>query len=235
MTGRATAEADLGRPALLDLFCCSGGAGAGYARAGFEVTGVDIVERPRYPYTFVQGDALEYLAGLISSGEIRRYALVHASPPCRAYCAITKGTNARLKVEHPRLYEPTRDLLAVSGVPHVIENPAARPDVVLCGDMFDLGVIRHRRFELGGWFTLVPPHTRHRGRVRGHRHGESHQGPYVAAYGKGGGKATVPEMQAAMGIDWTDVHEELTEALPPAYAEWIGTAYLAAAGFVPAA
>lgn len=42
-----------------------------------------------------------------------------------------------------------------------------------------------------------------------------------------GGKATVAEMQAAMGITWTDVREELTEAIPPAYTEWIGRAFLA--------
>jgi hypothetical protein len=36
----------------------------------------------------------------------------------------------------------------------------------------------------------------------------------------------VEEMQRAMGIDWTDVREELTEAVPPAYGEWLGRAYL---------
>jgi hypothetical protein len=120
-----------------------------------------------------------------------------------------------------------RDLLAVSGVPYVLENPEARPDVVLCGDMFGLGVIRHRNFELGGWFTLTPPHTRHRGRVRGWRHGVYYDGPYIAAYGHGGGKAEVPELQASMGIDWTDVREELNEAIPPAYTEWLGQQFLA--------
>ena len=29
---------------LLDLFCCAGGAGAGYAAAGFEVVGHQIIE-----------------------------------------------------------------------------------------------------------------------------------------------------------------------------------------------
>jgi site-specific DNA-cytosine methylase len=81
------------RPELLDLFCCAGGAGEGYHRAGFRVTGVDIVDRPRYPHRFV--------------------------------------------------------------------------------------------------------------------------------------KADVPEMQEAMGITWTDVREELTESIPPAYTEWIGSAFLA--------
>lgn len=34
------------KPKLLDLYCCAGGAGRGYADAGFEVTGVDISPMP---------------------------------------------------------------------------------------------------------------------------------------------------------------------------------------------
>jgi hypothetical protein len=95
--------------------------------------------------------------------------------------------------------------------------------------MFGLGVTRHRKIELGGWSTDKPTHLEHRGYVRGWRHGEYRDGPYVAAYGDGGGKATVPEMQEAMGIPWTDVRKELTEAIPPAYTEWIGTRFLSRA------
>jgi hypothetical protein len=35
-------------------------------------------------------------------------------------------------------------------------------------------------------------------------------------------------MQQAMGITWTAVREELTEAIPPAFTTWIGTAFLTA-------
>ncbi|MFE0389533.1 DNA methylase [Streptomyces bungoensis] len=221
------------QPELLDLFCCAGGAGEGYRRAGFRVTGVDIVDRPRYPGRFVQADALEYLAALITSGEVRRFAMIHNSPPCQAGCALTVGTNASRGWgrEHVQLIPALRDLLDASGVPYVIEQPdgkaPVRKDLRLCGEMFGLGVLRHRNFEISGWKFLQPPHLPHRGRVRGWRHGTYHDGPYVAAYGKGGGKATVPEMQEAMGIHWTDVREELTEAIPPAYAEWIGATFLA--------
>ncbi|MEU8501716.1 DNA methylase [Streptomyces lavendulae] len=220
------------RPLLLDLFCCAGGAAMGYYRAGFAVDGVDIAARPRYPFTFRQGDALTVLADLIASGEINAYSAIHTSPPCQAGCALTVGTNQAKGWgrSHIQLIPELRTLLDATGLPYVIEQPngkaPVRRSLVLCGEMFGLGVIRHRNFELGGWTATQPAHRPHRGRVRGWRHGQYHDGPYVAAYGAGGGKATIGEMQAAMGIDWTDVREELTEAIPPAYTQWIGRALL---------
>ncbi|MEU1939125.1 DNA methylase [Streptomyces coeruleorubidus] len=229
------------RPLLLDLFSCAGGAAMGYLRAGFRVHGCDIADRPNYPFTYHRGDALEYLAHLIASGEIRRYAFVHASPPCQAKCSLTIGTN-RSKGwggTHEDLVAPTRELLDETGLPYVIEQPNGRAeirkDLWLCGEMYGLAVIRHRNFELGGWTAPQPVHVRHRGRVRGYRHGEYHEGPYVAPYGNGGGKPSIPELQAAMGITWTDVREELTEAIPPAYTEHIGAAFLATAALGVAA
>ncbi|WP_433891771.1 DNA methylase [Streptomyces sp. CA-111067] len=222
------------RSLVLDLFCCAGGAGTGYHRAGFDVHGVDIADRPNYPYPMHRGDALEHLARLITTGEIRRYAMVHASPPCQAKCTLTVGTNASRGWggAHVDLVAPTRELLLQTGLPYVLEQPNGRAkirkDLTLCGEMFGLAVIRHRNFELGGWTTARPAHLTHRGRVSGWRHGQKHTGPYVAAYGNGGGKPSVPELQRAMGITWTDVREELTEAIPPAYSQWIGEAFLAA-------
>ncbi|MFJ6388933.1 DNA methylase [Streptomyces sp. NPDC091972] len=205
----------------------------GYYRAGFAVDGCDIADRPNYPFPYHHGDALTYLAHLIASGEIRRYAFVHASPPCQYGCSLTVGTNASQGWgrAHVDLVAPVRDLLDATGLPYVIEQPNGRAeirkDLTLCGEMFGLGVIRHRNFELGGWTTGRPAHVAHRGRVRGYRHGRFYDGPYVAAYGNGGGKPSIPELQSAMGMTWTDVREELTEAIPPAYTEWIGRAYLA--------
>ena len=223
------------RPRLLDLFSCAGGAGTGYHRAGFAVDGCDIADRPNYPFAYHRGDALHYLAHLIGTGEIYRYAFVHASPPCQHGCALTVGTNASQGWggTHVDLVAPTRALLELTGLPFVIEQPNGRADIrkdlTLCGEMYGLGVIRHRNFELGRWITEQPAHMQHRGRVRGWRHGQYFDGPYVAAYGNGGGKPSVPELQAAMGITWTDIREELTEAIPPAYGEWIGRAFLAGA------
>ncbi|WP_181727483.1 DNA cytosine methyltransferase [Streptomyces sp. PT12] len=228
----------MSRPLLLDLFCCAGGAAVGYHRAGFEVHGVDIAPRPNYPFPREQGDALAVLERLISTGGIDRYAVVHASPPCQDGCTLTVGTNRSQGWgrEHVQLIPALRELLERAGVPFVIEQPngraPVRTDLRLCGEMFGLGVLRHRNFELGGWSVAQLAHVPHRGRVRGWRHGQWFDGPYVAAYGSGGGKATVEEMQAAMGITWTSTREELTEAIPPAYTEWIGRAFLAR---VPAA
>ncbi|MFC5904996.1 DNA methylase, partial [Streptomyces zhihengii] len=165
MTQPTTIRREHGRrPLLLDLFCCAGGAGMGYRRAGFDVVGVDIVPRPNYPFTFHQGDALAYLAALITSGKIRRFTAVHASPPCQAGCALTVGTNASQGWggTHIDLVPPTRALLEQTGLPYVIEQPNGRAeirkDLSLCGEMFSLGVLRHRNFELGGWTIEQPAH-----------------------------------------------------------------------------
>jgi hypothetical protein len=131
---------------------------------------------------------------------------------------------------HIQLIPALRTLLDLAGKPYVIEQPDGRApvrrDIKLCGEMFGLPVIRHRNFELGGWTMEQPAHIKHRGRVRGWRHGQYFDGPYLAAYGNGGGKATIAEMQKALEIGWTDVREELTEAIPPAYTEHIGKAFL---------
>jgi DNA (cytosine-5)-methyltransferase 1 len=203
---------------LLDLFCGAGGAGAGYQRAGFDVTGVDLHPQPDYPFTFHQGDALEYLAD-----HLGEFDAIHASPPCQASSALTKGTN-RGRV-YTQLIPVTRSLLATAGVPTVLENVQGsdlRRDITLCGEMFGLDVIRHRYFEVDGFPFHQPPHVKHRGRVRGWRHGIYYDGPYFAVYGEGGGKGTVSEWQAAMGMGWTDDRKAIAEAIPPAFTEFIG-------------
>jgi hypothetical protein len=213
------------KPLLLDLFCCAGGAAKGYMDAGFDVVGVDLEPQPDYPGTFVQGDALDYLR----YGHVKPDA-VHASPPCQRDCTLTVGTNESRGWgnHHTSLTAAVSHALTWSGVPYVIEQPQGRTtirrDLTLCGEMFGLGVIRHRLFELGGWGMRQPEHIAHRGRVRGWRHGRYSDGPYVAAYGNGGGKATVVEMQQAMRIHWTSDRRALTEAVPPAYTEYIGAA-----------
>lgn len=212
------------RPLLLDLYCGAGGAAMGYYRAGFDVVGVDINPQPNYPFEFHQADALAFLMEYGGDFDAR-----HASPPCQASTALTKGTNRGR--EYPQLIPLTRALLASHHGPNIIENVQGsdlRRDVVLCGEMFGLRVIRHRYFEISVATVAQPAHKPHRGRVAGWRHGRYYDGPYVAVYGDGGGKGSVAEWQTAMGIDWTDVRVEIAEAIPPAYTQYIGEQLLAA-------
>jgi hypothetical protein len=223
---------------LLDLFCCAGGAAKGYQRAGFHVVGVDVVDRPNYcGDSFIQADAVEVLQSVAAGRWWHpRISAIHTSPPCQERSTLTTGTNRSRGWgrQHDQLVPQIRNLLDRTGLPYVIEQPAGhggliRTDLRLCMDMFPIDpprVFRHRDFEIHGFTADQPPHPKHAGRVRGMRHGVVHTGDYVAAYGNGGGKATVAEMQHALGINWTDVREELTEAIPPAYTEHIGAAFL---------
>jgi hypothetical protein len=205
------------RPRLLDLFCGAGGCSVGYHHAGFDVIGVDNAPQPDYPFEFHQADAPDFL-----DAHGHEFDAVHASPPCQASAALTKGTNKGR--EYVQLIPQTRRLLRATGLPTILENVQGsdlRRDLTLCGEMFGLDVIRHRYFELS-FPAMQPAHLPHRGRVRGWRHGTYHDGPYVAVYGDGGGKGTVAEWQAAMGIDWTDDRKAIAEAIPPVYAEFVG-------------
>lgn len=218
---------------LLDACCRKGGAAAGYIRAGFEVDGVDVEDHgDAYPGRFIQGDAIEFIR---EHG--KDYDAIHISSPCQANIPITAGNRGRKGWEdnHVDLLPAFRAVTRrhVWGwTPVVMENgpsPKIRKDIVLCGETFGLGVIRHRAFEVNTptGVLVQPTHQKHRGRVRGWRHGEYFDGPYVAVYGQGGGKATVLEAQVAMGIPWMDKIEDLNEAIPPAYTEWIGARLLA--------
>jgi DNA (cytosine-5)-methyltransferase 1 len=72
---------------LLDMFCCQGGASMGYHQAGFDVVGVDLAEKRKYPFDFVQADAIEYLLA-----HYQEFDVIHASPPCQHF---TKYKNCR--------------------------------------------------------------------------------------------------------------------------------------------
>lgn len=211
------------RPRLLDLFSGAGGAGQGYHLAGFDVVGVDIVNRTRYPFEFHQADALEYLAG-----HWQEFDAVHASPPCQAYSVSTGGHRAAGK-EYPDLLAPTRAALQQLPLPWVIENVPGSPmraDYRLCGCFFGLELRRDRWFETS-WhgFEMLPTHD--------------HSGDYYTVAGKGGGNTderlrygrntTKADRSRAMGIDWmTEV--EMSLAIPPAYTAWLGQHLLAQLG-----
>lgn len=118
------------RPLLLDLFCGAGGAAMGYYHAGFDIVGVDIEPQPRYPFTFHQGDALEFLT---EYGH--EFDAIHASPPCQRYSVASKSHNGKA-VKHPALIPATRQGLKKSQRPWVIENVIGAPlmePIILCG------------------------------------------------------------------------------------------------------
>jgi DNA (cytosine-5)-methyltransferase 1 len=211
---------------LLDLFCGGGGAGMGYSRAGFEVTGVDHRPMPRYPFSFVQADALEYLT---EHGD--EYDVIHASPPCQAYSRARNTSGARGR-SYPDLIPACLVALAASGKPWIVENvPGAPlwPALVLCGTMFGLPLRRHRLFA-SSLFLLAPSALcRHRaGDLTLFGHCVQITGSHGAAYRAGSGRThyrplrTSTEAGAkAMGIDWMD-RKGLSQAIPPAYTEFLG-------------
>jgi DNA (cytosine-5)-methyltransferase 1 len=220
------------RPRLLDLFCCEGGAGAGYAAAGFEVVGVDLEPQPRYPFEFHQADALAYL-----TEHGHRFDAIHASPPCQDHSALSSRTD-----DHgtAHLLPDTRAALVALGKPWIMENVPGAPmpaAVLLCGSMFGLGALcgdgryrqlrRHRLFEHHPDVLAWPPYSC------------AHTGQPVGVYGTGGGgvqnmqrggdtyKGTRDESVAALGTPWMS-RAGVSQAIPPAYTEWLGAALLAA-------
>lgn len=211
------------RPLALDLFCCAGGAGKGLHDAGFDVVGVDIEPQPRYPFHFVQADALR------PPFDLSEFDLIWASPPCQAHTAMRTMHNAR---KHVDLIPETRAMLRASGRLYIIENVMGAPlenPVTLCGTMFGLGVDgaelrRHRQFETN--FFVMAPACNHGirrdtigvygGHVRNRRRRplSAHRG--VADF-------SIDDGKAAMGIDWMTLGE-MSQSIPPAYAEFLGRA-----------
>ncbi len=202
---------------LLDLYCGAGGAAEGYHRVGFKIVGIDIVPQPHYPFDFIQTDALVYLAS-----HWRGFDVIHASPPCQAFTRANTLKHAQGRHNEPvDLLTPTLDYLRAHVVmPWVVENVPNAPlhkDLILCGSMFGLKVRRHRVFESNVFLPEAPICRHHeQGRPVGVYHSMNDDIP------QGGRTArTLEEGQEAMGIDWM-VWKELTQAVPPAYTQFIG-------------
>lgn len=208
------------RPVVIDAYCGVGGASMGYHLAGYRIIGVDIKPQPDYPYEFHQADACGWL---VRNARRINPRFIHASPPCQRYTDLAKRNGNADK--HPDLIPVTRRVLDALGFPYVIENVPGAPirnDLTLCGEMFALRVIRHRRFEIHNLPIETLPHVPHRGRVIGWRYGVKHEGHYYGVWGDGGGKGSVRDWQDAMRIGWTLNRKSLAEAIPPAYTFHIG-------------
>lgn len=226
------------RPLALDLFCKAGGASMGLYRAGFDVIGVDIEFQKRYPFRFVQADALR------PPFDLRGFDFIWASPPCQAHTSMKTMHNAKV---HPDLIPATRTMLKAAGVPYVIENVVGAPlenYFQLCGTAFGLGIDdadlqRHRWFETS-WPILLTPQCQHSARATigvygGHIRNRKRR--TIGVYGegcrdnrrkmdRGVPDFTIEQGKQAMGIDWMTT-AELSQAIPPAYGEFIGRAALA--------
>lgn len=214
-------QASMSQPKLkcIDLFCGAGGCSVGYARAGFEVCGVDLHPQPDYPFPFTQADALTV--------DLSEYDLVVASPPCHFYSNSWARSKHKDK-EYPDLIVPTRNYINSFNKPYIMENvEGAKTHMIdpvkLCGTMFDLQVFRHRMFEAGGGLPplTAPGRCNHKGKKCVSPYFKEGGNMYTVC-GSGGGWGSFAEWKCAMGIDWMTKKRPLTQAIPPAYTEHLG-------------
>ncbi len=221
------------RPRLLDLFCGAGGAGMGYHRAGFEVIGVDVEPQPRYPFEFHQADAMTF--------PLDGFDAVHASPPCTGHSSMANVAGIRGHHGTEWMLAATIERLTALGLPYAVENVRAANmpgALVLCGSEFGLtdgpyALRRHRQF-LSNLFLVGAGGCSCSGRriigvygdlakndrpatSRRRRDGRTH----------GDMRAGIERARRIMQMPWAEARE-LTQAIPPAYATFIGEQLLAA-------
>lgn len=216
----------------LDLFCGAGGASMGLHRLGFDVTGVDLHAQPRYPFRFIRANALDF--------PLEGYDFIWASPPCQGYSRLRHLPWLKHRT-WPLLIDPMRERLVASRASWVIENVEDAPlaGMVLCGVQFGLPIYRHRRFETS-FSSTAPLHRKHEvvigyGRMVNDRHkGTLNSSSAKGAWGKqqmitvAGGQFSKPDGERALGINWMS-KDELAQAIPPAYSEFIARQWLESA------
>lgn len=189
-------------------------------QAGFTfVVGVDIAPQPNYRGNMFYGaDAIDFLTTM----DVSDFDLIHASPPCQHYSAMTRD-----RERHADLIAPTRRALEATGIPYVIENVERAPllgYLRLCGSMFGLQVQRHRYFELSfPAMSLACNHKEWNGRpwtVTGKLDGKDWKYPHSW-------KPSLERAKLLMEMPWVETMSEIAEAIPPAYTKFIGEQFLA--------
>ncbi len=184
------------------------------------MVGVD--NRPQKNYCgdeFHQADALEY--------PLDGFDVIHASPPCQQYSKLKPVT----KKEYLDLVGIARE--RIKAVQYVIENVVGAPlinPMMLCGTMFGLRVLRHRLFEICPQIfepqIFEPLTCNHKGRTQKNSRDRGKGAPtpslktskYLTITGH---DYIADDGRKAMGIDWM-TRNELSQAIPPAYTEYIG-------------
>lgn len=230
------------KPRLLDLFAGEGGAAYGYARAGFDVTAVDDVDRPgRAPgITWVTADATTY--------PLDGFDVVTGSPPCTDHTTLRTVAGVKRKgggdAGTAWMLQYTLDRFRRhadrTGALWVVENvEGARATIgdslKLCGSMFDLTdegwLLRRHRYFASNAFLMSPGPCRCHGRNVMGVYGELVQKDRRCA-GKrlsrpnGDIRAGVPRARRLMGMPWASA-TGLPLAIPPAYTRHIGEQLLA--------
>jgi len=206
-------------PRLLDLFCGAGGCSVGYARAGFDVVGVDIKPQPRYPFEFHQADAMTF--------PLDGFDVIHASPPCHDHSNVT-GRNRKAKGNHGTAWMLQAVIERLCGKTYVIENVATAKmpfSLLLCGSMFELDVRRHRIFATSHLIPALPcAHHLQTPRFRSldYRRGKDALSHVVGVHGHLNYPGELEIRRKAMQIDWM-TNNELSQAIPPPYTQYIGS------------
>jgi DNA (cytosine-5)-methyltransferase 1 len=239
----------MSRPKLLETHGCQGGAHAGYVRAGWDVTGVDIDKRHAryYPGKLIIADAATYIR---EHGH--EYDAIHASPPCQWYTRGNAKGRATGNSKWTRSIPPIREALLSTGRPYILENVAdaawdMHGPTRLCGCMFDLSTTdtdglkihlqRPRLFETN-WPLPTPRRCEGEGRPRWEHpsqewvagaYGGARRDKFEAKYVRHGGYVPADKavVKALLGVEHDMTWNGLFECLPPAYTAWVGTQLLA--------
>ena len=244
----------MSRPKVLVGYAGGMGSAWGYARAGFDVTAIDIHKRQDLPplgehVRFIKAD---FLKVLLDIDYLRTFDLLDGGPPCQTMTRLTMLRDAQGKgTSKLNLIPETRVGFVASGKPYVIENVEdahrrghLRNDLLLCGSSFpelhtydETGrrwLKRHRVFEIEGFTVPQPECCTCQARCSkpecGHRRAGVRAMGVFASKGDSipSGGQTAPTLEAGrelMDISWMS-WSALVEAIPPAYTRYIGGHFL---------